>query len=144
MDGEPHSRLDELQRDPYPHYERARRAKGLTFIPELDAWLAARDEDVREILRRPDDFSSANALRPDVMPAPPSSRFDITRTPGRHLAFGLGVHTCPGSQLAREQLRLTLEQLTTRFPTLRLTDDHPVTMRPTLIHRSPENLHITW
>jgi cytochrome P450 len=70
VDGEPHSRLDELQRDPYPHYERARRAKGLMFMPELDAWLAARDEDVREILRRPDDFSSANALRPNVMPAP--------------------------------------------------------------------------
>ncbi|WP_307520524.1 cytochrome P450 [Streptomyces umbrinus] len=408
MDRELHGRLDELQRNPYPHYERARRAKGLTFIPELDAWLAARDEDVREILRRPDDFSSANALRPDVMPAPAAlavlgggfggrpvvvtadgshhqrlrapivrglspakvaavlpyaaerasalidafaekghadlmaayaqrlpgevigrivgldpkdvpqavhggyraeellfrpmseaeqveaaqdvvamqqaldafarvrsknpqndlctelitsltpqpppatdltldqrhelvahlqnfllaghltttaligttvlhllrhppqwnllcaepnripaaieeaarydtalqgfrrtttraitlagtelptgstvfvafgaanrdgsrhprpDEFDITRTPGRHVAFGLGVHTCPGSQLAREQLRLTLEQLTTRFPTLRLADDHPVTMRPTLIHRSPQTLHVTW
>lgn len=404
MDSELRGRLDELQRDPYPHYERARRADGLTHVAELDAWLVARDADVREVLRRPEDFSSANALLPDVMPAPPalavlgggfggrpvvvtadgprhqrlrapivrglspdrvaavlpyaaeraaalvdgfvkdghvelmsayagrlpgevigrivgldpadvpavvhgghraeellfrpleedeqiaaaedvvamqhildryvrerhaepredlcaelvtsvvgggeltlehrhelvahlqnlliaghltttaligttvlhllrhphqwellcaeperipaaveeaarhdtalqgfrrvttgpvtlagaelppgttlfvafgaanrdSSRhdspdeFDITRTPARHLGFGLGVHSCPGSQLAREQLRLTLEELTRRLPGLRLADHRPVTMRPTMIHRSPESLHLTW
>ncbi|WP_327342925.1 cytochrome P450 [Streptomyces europaeiscabiei] len=70
MDPELHGRLDELQRDPYPHYARARAAEGLTYVSELDSWLVARDADVREVLRRPEDFSSANALRPDVMPAP--------------------------------------------------------------------------
>ncbi|MDT0573469.1 cytochrome P450 [Streptomyces sp. DSM 3412] len=70
MDAELHDRLDELQRDPYPLYARARSAEGLTYVPELDSWLVARDADVREVLRRPEDFSSANALRPDVMPAP--------------------------------------------------------------------------
>ncbi|MFF5362554.1 cytochrome P450 [Streptomyces scabiei] len=70
MDAELHGKLDELQRDPYPHYARARAAEGLTYVPELDSWLVARDADVREVLRRPEDFSSANALRPDVMPAP--------------------------------------------------------------------------
>ncbi|MEV6947270.1 cytochrome P450 [Streptomyces sp. NPDC051172] len=404
MDRELHGRLDELQRDPYPHYERARHAEGLTHVAELDAWLVARDADVREVLRRPEDFSSANALTPDVLPGPaalavlgsgfggrpvvvtadgtehqrlrapivrglsparvaavlpyaaeraaalvdgfmkdghvelmsayagklpgevigrivgldpadvpavvhgghraeellfrplaedeqiaaaedvvamqhildryarerhaapredlctelvtsvvgeheltlehrhelvahlqnlliaghltttaligttvlhllrhprqwellcaeperipaaveeaarhdtalqgfrrvttgpvtlagtelppgtvlfvafgaanrdPSrhprpDEFDITRPPERHLAFGLGVHGCPGSQLAREQLRLTLEELTRRLPRLRLADDRPVTMRPTMIHRSPESLHLTW
>ncbi|WP_019061869.1 cytochrome P450 [Streptomyces prunicolor] len=70
--------------------------------------------------------------------------FDITRTPNRHLAFGFGVHSCPGSQLAREQLRLTLVELTTRLPGLRLAEDRPVTMRPTMIHRSPYALHLAW
>ncbi|WP_406120568.1 cytochrome P450 [Streptomyces sp. NBC_00989] len=70
--------------------------------------------------------------------------FDITRTPSRHLAFGFGVHSCPGSQLAREQLRLTLEELTSRLPGLRLARDRPVTMRPTMIHRSPYALHLDW
>ncbi|NUP39434.1 MAG: cytochrome P450 [Streptomyces sp.] len=404
MDRELHGRLDELQRDPYPYYERARRSEGLTYVAELDAWLVARDADVREVLRRPEDFSSANALTPDVLPGPaalavlgggfggrpvvvtadgtdhqrlrapivrglsparvsavlpyaaeraaalvdafvkdghvelmsayagklpgevigrivgldpadvpavvhgghraeellfrplaedeqiaaaedvvamqhlldryarerhaapredlctelvtsvvgegeltlehrhelvahlqnlliaghltttaligttvlhllrhprqwellcaqperipaaveeaarhdtalqgfrrittgpvtlagtelppgatlfvafgaanrdPSrhprpDEFDITRPPQRHLAFGLGVHGCPGSQPAREQLRLTLEELTRRLPGLRLADDRPVTMRPTMIHRSPESLHLTW
>ncbi|MEV6496576.1 cytochrome P450 [Streptomyces prunicolor] len=70
--------------------------------------------------------------------------FDITRTPNRHLAFGFGVHSCPGSQLAREQLRLTLVELTTRLPGLQLAEDRPVTMRPTMIHRSPYALHLAW
>ncbi|MEV0218802.1 cytochrome P450 [Streptomyces sp. NPDC050704] len=406
MNPDPHGRLDDLQRNPYPHYERARQTKGLSFLPELDAWLVTRDADVREVLRRPHDFSSANALRPDVLPAPTAlavlgggfggrpvvvtadgsrhqhlrapivrglspakvaavlpyaaerattlvdgfaknghaelmtayarrlpgdvvgrivgldpadvpaavhggyraeellfrpmeeagqvaaaqdvvalqhlldtyvrdrranprddlctelikslvpdaegdltldqrhemvahlqnfllaghltttaligttvlhllrhpgqwdllcaepdripaaieeaarhdtalqgfrrvttrtivlagtelpagssvfvafgaanrdparhprpDEFDITRTPGRHLAFGLGVHACPGSQLAREQLRITLELLTSRLPGLRLADGRAVTMRPTLIHRSPQSLHVTW
>lgn len=70
MDRHEHARLDAFQRDPYPHYARARSAEGLTFVPELDAWLVARDADVREVLRRPEAFSSANALRPDVIPGP--------------------------------------------------------------------------
>ncbi|MFI6638352.1 cytochrome P450 [Streptomyces sp. NPDC050504] len=70
MDREAHDRLDALQRDPYPLYARARAAEGLTFVPELDAWLVARDADVREVLRRADEFSSVQALRPDVIPSP--------------------------------------------------------------------------
>ncbi|MET9341133.1 cytochrome P450 [Nonomuraea sp. NPDC003804] len=69
--------------------------------------------------------------------------FDITREPLRHLSFGHGAHACPGAQLAREQVRLTLEQLTARYPGLRLADGE-VTMLPTLIHRSPEAVHLTW
>ncbi|MEU8892618.1 cytochrome P450 [Streptomyces sp. NPDC048442] len=65
-----HRALDAIQRDPYPLYARARGADGLTFVPELDSWLVARDADVREVLRRPEDFSSANSLRPDVRPGP--------------------------------------------------------------------------
>ncbi|GAA1361738.1 cytochrome P450 [Streptomyces beijiangensis] len=70
MERHEHDTLDALTRDPYPHYARARGVEGLTFVPELDAWLIARDADVREVLRRPDEFSSANALRPDVLPSP--------------------------------------------------------------------------
>ena len=55
-------------RDPYPLYAEARRTRGLTFVPELDAWLVSRREDVREVLSRPEQFSSAGALRPDYLP----------------------------------------------------------------------------
>ncbi|MFI8520825.1 cytochrome P450 [Streptomyces sp. NPDC085481] len=65
-----HDLLDELQRDPYPLYAHARRTEGLTFVPTLDAWLVSRDADIREVLLRPQDFSSAQALRPDVVPSP--------------------------------------------------------------------------
>ncbi|WP_405532923.1 cytochrome P450 [Streptomyces avidinii] len=60
------ARRDELYRDPYPLYDRARRAQGLTYVPEFDAWLVARDQDVREVLLRAEDFSSANSLLPDI------------------------------------------------------------------------------
>ncbi|GAB3458649.1 cytochrome P450 [Streptomonospora sediminis] len=62
--------LDAFQRNPYPHYARARRAPGLTFRPELDSWLVARYADVRDALARPGDLSSAGALRPDALPSP--------------------------------------------------------------------------
>ncbi|GAA3471521.1 cytochrome P450 Cyp144 [Nonomuraea roseola] len=55
-------------RDPYPVYAEARRARGLTFVPELGAWLVSRREDVREVLSKPEQFSSARALRPDYLP----------------------------------------------------------------------------
>ncbi|MFI5805113.1 cytochrome P450 [Streptomyces sp. NPDC051561] len=70
MDLADHRALDVWQGNPYPHYARARATEGLVFVPELDAWLVARDVDVREVLRRPEDFSSANSLRPDVAPCP--------------------------------------------------------------------------
>ncbi|MFI6006445.1 cytochrome P450 [Streptomyces sp. NPDC051366] len=60
------ARRDELYRDPYPLYDRARRSEGLLYVPEFDAWLVARDRDVREVLLRVEDFSSANALLPDI------------------------------------------------------------------------------
>ncbi|MCX5330475.1 cytochrome P450 [Streptomyces sp. NBC_00140] len=86
-------------------------------------------------------FGGANR---DAARHPRADEFDITRAPGRHVAFGFGVHGCPGSQLAREQLRLTLEELTRRLPGLRLADGRPVEMRPTMIHRSPYRLRLTW
>ncbi|MEW9532179.1 cytochrome P450 [Microbispora sp. NPDC049125] len=69
---------------------------------------------------------------------------DITRGSRRHVAFGHGVHACPGAQLAREQVRITLETLIRRLPGLRLAPGRPVVMAPTMIHRSPEALHLVW
>lgn len=74
-------KLDLLQLDPYPVYAQAREAEGLTFVPELDSWLVSRYTDAVEVLRRPEDFSSANALRPDVMPAP-EALAELAKGPG--------------------------------------------------------------
>lgn len=48
-------------------------------------------------------------------------RFDPDREPGRHLAFGWGMHRCLGAELARMELRATLRGLARRFPDLRVT-----------------------
>lgn len=59
-------------------------------------------------------------------------RFDITRSEGRHLGFGLGIHFCIGAPLVRLEAEVAFETILRRFPNLRLaTDDlqwqeHPI------------------
>jgi cytochrome P450 len=45
-------------------------------------------------------------------------RFDIARTPNRHLAFGYGAHLCLGNHIARMTLETVFGQLRTRRVTL--------------------------
>jgi cytochrome P450 len=47
-------------------------------------------------------------------------RFDVGRTPNRHLGFGFGMHFCLGAQLARMETRIALVNLFERLPDLRL------------------------
>lgn len=46
-------------------------------------------------------------------------RFDMTRSPNPHLAFGTGIHVCLGMQLADAEAEVSLQRLFTRFPDLR-------------------------
>jgi cytochrome P450 len=49
-------------------------------------------------------------------------RFDVGRTPNKHMAFGPGgIHHCMGAHLARMEIKITFEELLKRVKTIELT-----------------------
>ena len=48
-------------------------------------------------------------------------RFDITRSPNEHLAFGIGEHFCLGAGFARKELKVMFEELFRRFPDIEVS-----------------------
>ncbi len=67
--------------------------------------------------------------------------FDIRRTPNLHLAFGLGLHRCLGTHLARMEAKLAFKQFLARCPSLRLARDD-VTWRKNSFFRGLEALPV--
>ncbi|MFN2376235.1 MAG: cytochrome P450 [Candidatus Binatia bacterium] len=63
-------------------------------------------------------YTSAN--RDEEVFADPN-RFDISRSPNPHLAFGFGEHFCVGAKLARLEARIFLEELLSRFARIERT-----------------------
>jgi cytochrome P450 len=61
------------------------------------------------------------AVNRDEEEFPEPHRFDVGRSPNRHLTFGVGQHFCIGSALARLELRVLLEELIARVRTMELT-----------------------
>ena len=76
--------------------------------------------------------------------------FDLDRPDVRaHLAFGHGVHTCPGAPLARAEARVSIERLLDRTSDIRISAEHhgpPGSRRyryaPTYILRGLTRLHL--
>lgn len=74
---------------------------------------------------------------------PDPMTLDFTRKGRRHLAFGTGVHTCIGNNLARREIRIFLEEWVARIPDFRLTPGKPPQMTTGLVN-SMESLHLSW
>ena len=72
-------------------------------------------------------------------------RFDVSRNPNPHLAFGYRGHFCLGAALARIEIRVLLEELVGRFAEIRLdgaierfrTNKHAGVRRMPVIMRAP-------
>jgi cytochrome P450 len=58
---------------------------------------------------------------PAQFPAP--ERFDIGRTPNRHLAFATGAHQCAGMALARLEGAIAISHFLARFPDYKLNGE---------------------
>ena len=68
-----------------------------------------------------------------------ADKFIIDRMENRHLAFGLGIHRCAGSNLARLELRVAIEEFIKRYPRFEVADSRAVTFAQGQV-RGPRNL----
>lgn len=60
---------------------------------------------------------------PEQFPGP--DRFDVARSPNRHLAFASGIHVCAGMNVARLEGRIAIERFLARYPDYKL-DGEPI------------------
>ena len=107
--------------------------------------LASQDIEVRGKVMEKNDrirwFISPANRDPNVFAAP--ERFDITRQPNPHVAFGNGVHHCLGATLARVEGQEVFKALAERFPNLRLESEN-LDYQPSITFRSLKSLPVTW
>jgi cytochrome P450 len=60
-------------------------------------------------------LSEVSANR-DESEFPDADEFLVDRFPNRHVSFGMGLHRCPGSHLARLEVRTLLSKVLERMP----------------------------
>jgi cytochrome P450 len=102
------------------------------YAPVTMARLVKEDVEFHGCSMKKDDwvllgFPAANR---DPAAFDDASSFIIDRAVNRHAAFGLGIHRCVGSNLARLELRVAIEEFIKRYPTFELSDPGAVTWAP--------------
>ncbi len=73
------------------------------------------------------NFPAANR-DPEVFENPDEAVLD--RQKNRHIAFGIGIHRCAGSNLARMEMEVALKTWFARIPEFELTDAEAVVWAP--------------
>lgn len=87
---------------------------------------------------------------PEQFECPHEFRVDRANTQ-THMAFGRGIHSCPGGSLARVEARVSVHRLLDRTRNIRLSEEHhgPPGDRhfgyePTWVLRGLTKLHVEW
>ena len=86
-------------------------------------------------------WASANR---DGAEFPHPDAFDLDRASNRHLAFGAGPHRCAGSNLARLNLRIALEEVVARLHDVRLREGAEPIPFHSVLNRAPLTVPITF
>jgi cytochrome P450 len=84
---------------------------------------------------------SASSRDPRVVENP--TEIDITRQSVLHSAFGVGPHRCIGSNLARLEMRVAIEEWLRRIPQFRMKPGTEPSYETDLL-RSMVSLHLVW
>ncbi len=113
------------------------------YAPVTMARLVKQDMDYLGCPMKQDDwillgFPTANR---DPAVFKDADRFIIDRAENRHVAFGLGIHRCAGSNLARLELRVAIEEFIKRYPRFELDDPTVVSWAAGQV-RGPRHLPI--
>ncbi len=98
------------------------------YAPVTMARLVKEDKELLGCPMKKDDwvllgFPAANR---DPEAFEDADKFIIDRAENRHVTFGLGIHRCAGSNLARLEVRVAIEEFIKRYPTFTLEDPSAV------------------
>lgn len=106
--------------------------------------VAAKDHELhgRQIREGERVFVMVNSANRDPRAFENPDVFDITRQQNRHLTFGQGIHLCLGAKLAREEGRVAIEMLFSRFPDLALNPDAAPEWLDAMVPRGTRSLPV--
>ena len=99
------------------------------YSPVTMARFVTEDTTYGDVVMRAGDrlLMSFPAANRDPRAFPDADQVIIDREINRHVAFGVGIHRCAGSNLARMELRVALEEWLDRIPEFKLEDPDAVT-----------------
>ena len=99
------------------------------YSPVTMARIVAEDTEVHGCPMKAGDRVILNfpAANRDPNAFPDADQVIIDREINRHVAFGAGIHRCAGSNLARMELTVAIEEWLARIPTFRLEEGGEVT-----------------
>lgn len=109
--------------------------------------MAMEDIEIEGVLIRKGEFivPSIISANRDERVFTNADKLDLTRTHNRHIAFGHGLHRCPGERLGRMEIQVGIGSLVSRFPNLRLaTSVDEVKWKEDTSTRGPRKLLVEW